>query len=142
MEFTSVYDPDFLDLLYQSWSRETSSSDDWSEENPADGQCAVTALLVRDVFGHDVIRGKIRIGDKTISHYWNNDCDLTFNQFNPMIAEHGLKEIEITPPPDGMSAYDYCISNENTVQRYLLLKERFLDLKDQSNNEQKSSSPG
>ena len=38
-----------------SWSRETSDDpDEWTEENPARGQCAVTSLLVRELLASRV----------------------------------------------------------------------------------------
>ena len=34
------------------WEAETSAaSEDWNEDNQACGQCAVTALLIQDLFG-------------------------------------------------------------------------------------------
>ena len=49
-----------LDELEQAiraaWGRETSDDpDDWSETNTARGQCAVTALLVRELLGGDIL---------------------------------------------------------------------------------------
>lgn len=39
-----------------AWGRETSDDpDEWSEENPARGQCAVTALLVRELLGGEIL---------------------------------------------------------------------------------------
>ena len=35
-------------VLYKSWSLESSSK--WTRENPAKGQCGVTALVVNDLF--------------------------------------------------------------------------------------------
>ena len=68
-----------------SWSAETSFvPDEWSEDNPARGQCAVTALIVQDYFG-----GKIRKCDVVggaDSHFFNElpngeIVDLTRIQF-------------------------------------------------------------
>lgn len=43
-------------LLKRVWSRETSADPkNWSDENPAWGQCAVTALIVQDNFGGDIL---------------------------------------------------------------------------------------
>jgi len=35
--------------LHRSWSLESSSK--WTRENPANGQCGVTALVVNDLLG-------------------------------------------------------------------------------------------
>ena len=76
-----------LDLLADdiraAWSRETSADPDfWTPENPAWGQCAVTALVIQDAFGGDLRRGVVH----GMSHYWNRlpdgrMVDLTFKQF-------------------------------------------------------------
>lgn len=66
----------------QSWSRNTSYwAADWSVENPAWGQCAVTALVVQDYVGGDLLGAT----DGSIDHYWNLvdgvEIDLTSEQF-------------------------------------------------------------
>ena len=40
--------------LEQSWSIETSSK--WLPDNPARGQCSVTALVVQDVLGGEIVK--------------------------------------------------------------------------------------
>jgi hypothetical protein len=47
----------FLELekaLFQAWSLESSSK--WIANNPAAGQCGVTALVVQDRLGGDILR--------------------------------------------------------------------------------------
>ena len=67
----------------QAWSRETSADPKgWSPQNPAWGQCAVTALVIQDYFGGTLLRGEVG----QISHYWNvlpsgKELDLTRSQF-------------------------------------------------------------
>lgn len=68
------------EALIKSWSIETSSK--WTIENPAKGQCGVTALVVQDIYG-----GKIKktiIGD--VWHFYNfiggKRFDFTGTQFN------------------------------------------------------------
>src|SRR5436309_819387 len=69
----------------QAWDATTSSDPDrWSAENPAWGQCAVTALLVQDFFGGELVRADVQ----GISHYWTRtpdgrEVDLTRDQFGP-----------------------------------------------------------
>ena len=41
-------------LLKRCWSRESSSL--WAERNPACGQCGVTALVIQDCFGGDILK--------------------------------------------------------------------------------------
>lgn len=47
-----------LDELKQSWSSASSSL--WSAENPAAGQCGVTALIVNDRLGGDILKTEVR----------------------------------------------------------------------------------
>ena len=49
---------DLQKLLQKAWSKETSfEPDNWTPENPAWGQYAVTALVVQDFFGGEIILG-------------------------------------------------------------------------------------
>src|SRR5262249_33209808 len=66
----SVRFPEWLvSALQASWSRETSSDyDRWTLENPAWGQCAVTALVLQDLMGGELLRCVLPKGG---SHYWN-----------------------------------------------------------------------
>lgn len=61
------------DAIRQSWSRDTSDDpEEWSEQNPARGQCAPTALLVRDLLGGEILTANvIREGERIERHAWN-----------------------------------------------------------------------
>lgn len=102
--------------IQYAWCRETSADPErWTEENPAWGQCAVTALLVQDLLGGDLLRSTV----DGISHYWNRidgfDLDLTLRQFGPAIydASPVVRERE------------YVLSFPETKARYELLLKRF-----------------
>lgn len=75
--------PELEVAVREAWSRATSAEPDgWSPANPAWGQCAVTALLVQDLFGGRLLR--CEVGNS--SHYFNelpngNRLDLTRSQF-------------------------------------------------------------
>ena len=45
---------DFYQQLRRSWSIETSSG--WQPGNPASGQCGVTALVVHDKLGGEILK--------------------------------------------------------------------------------------
>src|SRR6185436_2032868 len=45
---------DFYQQLRRSWSIETGSG--WQPDNPASGQCGVTALVVQDKFGGEILK--------------------------------------------------------------------------------------
>jgi hypothetical protein len=75
-----VFDPEKItNRLRQCWSRRSSSQ--WSPENPARGQCNVTALLVNDRFGGEIL--KTPVADQW--HYYNRvdgrAYDFTLGQF-------------------------------------------------------------
>jgi hypothetical protein len=61
----------------ESWAAGTCSPDDvarepWSARNPAWGQCAVTALVVHDLFGGALLAAKVYLdGEQQGFHNWN-----------------------------------------------------------------------
>ncbi|MPQ23957.1 YunG family protein [Bacillus paralicheniformis] len=70
-----------MNALYKSWSSDSSSK--WSQDNPAKGQCGVTALIVNDLLGggegwhfYNFINGK--------------RYDLTVSQFKEDILYRGV----------------------------------------------------
>lgn len=76
--------------LRASWARDTSDDPDgWSPENPALGQCAVSALVVRALHGGDIVIATVldRDGERTPDgHAWNvlpggEHVDFAFDQF-------------------------------------------------------------
>ncbi|MDA4078554.1 MULTISPECIES: hypothetical protein [Bacillus] len=68
------------EALIRSWSIETSSK--WTIENPAKGQCGVTALVVQDICGGKIKKTKIGC----VWHFYNfidgQRFDFTETQFN------------------------------------------------------------
>ncbi|HYM61134.1 MAG TPA: hypothetical protein VEZ11_09605 [Thermoanaerobaculia bacterium] len=72
-------DDQLKSLLRDSWSGRTSSL--WSERNPSRGQCGVTALVINDHFGGEIL--KTRVGQSW--HFYNRiggrTLDLTSDQF-------------------------------------------------------------
>lgn len=78
-------------VIRASWSRETCDpADEFSPENPARGHCAVTALVVQDLCGGELLLAEVhyRDGSRQGLHYWNRlgegvELDLTREQFGP-----------------------------------------------------------
>jgi hypothetical protein len=75
-----------------AWSAETCDPVDqpWSAANPARGQCGVTALVLNDLIGGDLVLADVirSDGSRQGSHCWNRlpggvDVDLTREQFAP-----------------------------------------------------------
>ena len=66
--------------LRRAWSSETATQ--WSAENPANGQCNVTAAVIHDLFGGEVLRTAV----PGFWHYYNRidgqRYDLTDSQFS------------------------------------------------------------
>jgi hypothetical protein len=76
--------------LEESWARDTSDDPElWSPENAPLGQCAVSALVVRALYGGDIVIATVldRHGERTPDgHAWNVlpsgvAVDFTFEQF-------------------------------------------------------------
>jgi len=79
---------EIAEMLGKSWCGETSGSNDWSPYNPSLGQCAITALLIQDIFGGTLLRCEMLDceGKYVGGHYWNKlpggmEVDFTMDQF-------------------------------------------------------------
>lgn len=103
--------------LEGAWCAATSANPlNWTEDNPALGQCAVTALIVQDYFGGILVRAE----NEGVSHYWNRiggvEIDLTRSQF-----------IEWTPGDEAERDREYVLSFPETKRRYELLLARLTE---------------
>ena len=107
--------------IIKSWDRETcypGCVDEWNPENPAWGQCAVTALVVQDYLGGELLYCQHN------HHYWNRlpnqeEVDFTRIQF-PAGTVVCLDDIK---------SRDYVLNSESAIkaitpQRHELLKSR------------------
>lgn len=103
--------------LEKAWGKDTSAlPEHWIPENPAIGQCAVTALIVQDHFGGKLVRAVVN----GVSHYYNElpsetIVDLTFKQFEQTTAS----VLNIC-----YRERDYVLHYPATCKRYYLLKSR------------------
>jgi len=111
-------------ILRTSWGSDTcypNVSDEWHPDNPGRGQCGMTALVVQDLLGGDLILGEVQVeGVKTSNHYWNQlpdgtAVDLTADQFLPGEVVCGGEVVH--RPPDGPRRFR---------EQYELLRERVL----------------
>ena len=77
-------------VLRAGWGADTCDPHDlkdWHAGNPARGQCGVTALIIQDLLGGELILGEVHAGDTKVGHhYWNRladgrEVDLTADQF-------------------------------------------------------------
>lgn len=108
---------DNLDKIPLAWCRETSADpENWSPLKPSLGQCAVTAAYIHETLDIPIVRGWAIVNGTNISHYWNQDLDLTAGQFQPdttFVVREGIQ---------GQDAYDYIVSNPDTLSRLILLR--------------------
>ena len=115
---------DLYNVLNKCWCRETaypSCQADWTADDPSYGQCAITAMLVNDMFGGTIHRIKLNGGG---THYFNkineNYIDLTREQFD-------LYDIPVDYIHNEEMAREYCGKNADTKKRYELLKDRIVE---------------
>ena len=85
----------------------------WSPADASRGQCAVTALLIQDLFGGSLLRAVVS-GE---SHYWNRlpdgtELDLTREQFSHFVVDGVVVERDRS----------YVLSFPDTAERYALLR--------------------
>lgn len=114
-----------IEAIRQAWCAETSAAKIYDTGNAAEGQCAVTALVVQDWLGGDLLRADVPCYG---SHYWNaipgmGEVDLTRDQFP---HEWILPRGEVVPRSrllEGSRA-----TNSRTPQRYELLKQRIAEI--------------
>jgi hypothetical protein len=78
------------EAIRAAWCRETSDDpDEWTQDNPARGQCGVAAAVLRDYLGGELLIAVVipATGEKpTERHCWNRlssgvEIDLTREQF-------------------------------------------------------------
>lgn len=100
-----------------AWGEDTAKGD-WKRDVPSLNQCAVTALVVQEFLGGELLRCEMSDGD---SHYWNKigtiEVDLTASQFQhteggPLRHTAKVRDRE------------YVLSFPDTMKRYTILLER------------------
>lgn len=78
------------DAVTAAWGADTCDPVDlsgWSSANRARGQCGVTALVLQDLLGGELVVAEVMHADRTRQgvHYWNRlgcvELDLTRGQF-------------------------------------------------------------
>ena len=103
--------------LYKVYSKDTcypSCRDDWKNDNPTLGHCAIVSLIVNDYFDGEIYKIKV----DGISHYFNlidsNVVDFTSSQFNKEINYNDkIKKDRLE-----------ILQDEDTLSRYKMLKMR------------------
>lgn len=110
--------------LEKAWCRDTCwYKSDFYPKVPSGGQCFVTAMVVQDIFGGELVQGTVQQIDGNMSHYWNRlpngqEFDLTSDQF--------VEGDGIHCHPLAIKSNRLCNPNRR-CKRYLLLKKRIVD---------------
>lgn len=114
----------FKKALQKAWGQDTAYHKDapnWTPDNPALGQCTITALLFNEYFGGAIYSG---ISEGGIVHYWNRKygikIDLTKQQFSTKLKFSNIK----------LWNRDELLATGNVTERYNILKERTMSLYD------------
>lgn len=108
-----------FEILLQVWRRETaypSCQKEYDHTNdPTYGQCAITAMLVCDMFGGTIHKIRVEGGG---THYFNklneHYIDLTSDQFD-------LYGIPVDYEHNNVVRREYCGKNADTQKRYKML---------------------
>lgn len=115
---------DLFNILRECWAKETaypSCQAEWAPNDPSYGQCAITAMLVYDMFGGSIHRIRVSGGG---THYFNkiegHYIDLTVNQFD-------LYNIPVNYEPNEQMDRKYCGKNKDTQNRYDILIKRIAE---------------
>ncbi|MEU9197846.1 YunG family protein [Streptomyces hundungensis] len=118
---------DIEQALRSSWAADTCSPDDitragWRSDNPAWGHCDITALIVHDIFGGDLVVGEVHLGGEQHGfHWWNRlpsglELDLPREQFR---RGQSVTAARVVPRPPGPVPRRW--------GEYLLLRERVVE---------------
>lgn len=111
-------------VLECCWCRETaypSCQSDWVPNDPSYGQCAVTSMIVHDLFGGTIHKIRVEGGG---THYFNKIngeyVDLTREQFD-------LYDIPVEYEPNAEVPREYCGINKDTLERFSLLQKKIME---------------
>jgi hypothetical protein len=117
-----------------SWGADTCDPADRADrcrENPARGQCGVTALVLNDLFGGDLVLGEVRVaGERVGVHYWNRfgagvEVDLTREQSRPDEEVVGGEVVRRPAGPPRRAREEYELLRDRVAAR---LSERGLEV--------------
>jgi hypothetical protein len=117
------------EAIRASWSRRTCDPvdlPDWSPANRARGQCGVTALVVQDLLGGELLVAEVENADGSRQgiHYWNRlpsgtEIDLTREQFAPSETVQAPHVVPRPPDVRGARLEHQYRTLARRVQRYL-----------------------
>ena len=114
---------DLEEVFPKAWTGQTSAYKDWAPKEPSYGQCAVTAVVIQDFMGGEILRCPCNSGS---THYWNRlpdgrEVDLTEPQFTGECPANG----DIPYRHDfELRTKDEILEVKSTYHRYRRLRKR------------------
>ena len=105
----------------KGWCKETAHpayQKIWSEDNPSAGQCAVTALVVQDLYGGDIYSCKVGRNSHFINIIADKIVDMTADQFG------GAANIQYVSGSFKLRTRESLLKNKDVAARYHILCER------------------
>lgn len=111
-----------VEAIQAGWSSETSASpDEWTQDNPALGQCVPSSLVAQDILGGQLERLVTVRDGKRETHYRNvlmgsKVLDVSRGQYPD--------DQTFEPAPVDGDVREYVMQSENTRTRYELLLAR------------------
>ena len=107
--------------LAKAWSMDTAVQ--WTADNPASGQCNVTAAVIFDLYGGEILRTRL----PDIWHYYNRidgvRLDLTDSQFSAPGARLAFPDPYDDEVSDRVAAMTNIPAREYDTLKTMLLKE-------------------
>lgn len=104
---------DLYRVISRVWSGDTSSpTDAWSPSNPAQNHCSITALVVQDYFGGDILCTRTVGGTHFYNRIDGKKWDITVSQFKEPI-----------PYDDTASSREMALA-DTSREKYALLTSR------------------
>lgn len=116
----------FVAALKKAWNSETSFvPDKWTSDNPARGQCLVSALVTQDYFGGDLRRYRVKGKNLSEIHYCNvlddgTIVDTTGSQYTSAVT----LTIDPIKLDNYASSRDKGLSDDKIRGQYEVLKSR------------------
>lgn len=110
----------FLYGINKTYNRDTcyaSLQNEWNENNPTLGHCAIVALKFFDIYGGEIKR--VNIKNSNITHYYNSLNGKIFDITKDQFKNNEVYENEI------IKTRDEIMNNENFKIRYKIFSDRF-----------------
>jgi hypothetical protein len=113
---------EFLALLLAADTCSPDDRADWQPRNPAWGHCDITALIVNDIFGGDLMVGEVHLdGDQHGFHWWNRlpsgvELDLTHEQFQRGQTVTATRVVERPPGPLPRRWDEYLLLRKRVIE--------------------------